>query len=214
VYTDTVVVPTAGLYVLFMQNGDDGGGRITGGGVTVGPTEVFNDADFLKPREYFGKPVRLLAGANQIQVTLEAPDPGAFLTLLLARPGERPHFVAGRILLPYGTAAQGPVLQIKSGAHAHERRLRIHYYDPAGALVATSERLRLLPRASLSATATSLIQNGSWTEGSIEVFYCGAGGARVFGQAATTESTSGIAGIVPLQQAGHRHRDPDRRLNE
>jgi hypothetical protein len=211
---DTIVAPALGTYVLWMQNGDDGGARITAGSVQVGATTVFTDADFQKPKEYFGKPVRLAAGANALQVTLTAPDAGAFLTLVVTRVGERPHLIAGRILLPYATAASNPILQLKSGAHFYNRRVRVHYYDAAGALVASSDRILLLPRASLSAPATTLIQSGSWIEGSLEVFYCGWGAARVFGQAAVSEPQSGIASLVPLQHAGYRHRDPHRNVNQ
>ncbi len=214
VYTDTFTAPKAATFALWVQNGDDGGSRISSGSIVVGTTTVATDADFQRPHEFFHKPVKLAAGSNQIQVTLNAPDPGAYITVLILPLLEQPDVVVGRVLLPYGSTSSNLVLDLKNGSHYHNRSLRIHYYDASGALVAASDRLVLQPRASLSQTAASLIATGSWTEGSIEVFYAGRGPARVFGMAATTDPTSAISSIVNLQHAGHRYRNIYEKGNE
>jgi hypothetical protein len=125
--------------------------------------------------------------------------------LLVTRLGDRPDFVCGRLLPPYGTSSAGIVLDLKNGAHPHPRRVEVHFYDGAGGLAASSDRFALAPPASLSRPAADFIATGSWSAGSIEVFYCGRGGARVFGQAVTTEN--GVGSIVPLQQAGLHRRE-------
>jgi hypothetical protein len=214
VYTDTFTAPAAGVYALWVQNGDDDGGRISSGSIVVGTTTVAGDVDFQRPHEFFRKPVTLAAGSNQIQVTLNAPDPGSYITVVILRASEQPDLTVGRILLPFGSTSQNLVLDLKNGAHYYNRSVRIHFYDPTGALVATSDRLVLLPRASLSQTAASLITTGTWTEGSIEVFYAGRGRGRLFGMAATTDPTSSISSIVPLQHAGSRHRNIFDKINE
>jgi hypothetical protein len=214
VYTETFTAPKAGAFAMWVQNGDDGGSRISSGSIVIGTTTVAGDADFQKPREFFRKPVSLAAGSNQIQVTLNAPDPGTYITVLILPLGEQPDVIVGRVLLPYGSTSSNLVLDLKNGAHYYNRSVRIHYYDPSGALVAASDRIVLQPRASLSQTATSLIATGNWTEGSIEVFYAGRGSARVFGMAATTDPTSAISSIVNLQHAGSRRRSILEKLNE
>jgi hypothetical protein len=136
------------------------------------------------------------------------------VTVVIVGPRERPFFTVGRLLLPYGSAGPGLQLELKNGSHGGRRAMRVHFYDPAGALVATSERLVLAPKASLSEGVASLITGGTWSEGSIEVFYAGHGRGRVFGQTATTNAATGIASLVPLQHAGSRVRDPYRRIND
>ena len=210
VYTDTVSAPTAGIYMMWMLNGDDDGEQITSGSVAIGTTTIFGDLDLQRARLLQNKPIKLAAGANQLTVTLNAPDPGSFLMLLVTRLAEKPDFVAGRILLPYGDASANIVLDLKNGAHYYDRHVKLHFYDEAGALVATSDRFSMDPRASLTKAATDFITSGAWSKGSIEIFYAGRGGARLFGQATTAEN--GVSSIVPLQQAGSHRRDPRPRV--
>jgi hypothetical protein len=157
--------------------------------------------------------VHLQAGGNSISVTLSG-ETGSFLTVVIVGPRERPLLTVGRLILPYGTASPGLQLELKNGSQGGARSLRVHFYDPSGALVAYSDRLLLAPKASLSEALAGLVQHGSFSEGSIEVFYAGYGRGRVFGQVATTNSATGISSLLPLQHAGSRVRDPHRRLNE
>jgi hypothetical protein len=212
-YTDPFVTASAGRYVLWVQNGDDDGNRVSSGSISLNGSTIAGDADFAHPREYFAKAVRLLAGGNSLSVTLDG-EPGSFLTVVIVGPRERPFFTVGRLLLPHGSASPGLQLELKNGSHGGTRSVRVHFYDAAGALVGASSRLLLEPRASLSEAVSGLIQNGSWTEGSIEVFYAGYGRGRVFGQVATTNAATGLAGLLPLQHAGARVRDPWRQLND
>ncbi len=84
--------------------------------------------------------------------------------------------------------------------------MKVHFYDPVGHLVAASERFFPLElRASLSATADDLIATGSWTEGSVEAFYAGQDGTRLFATAALTDPTTAIPAVLVLPHAGVRH---------
>lgn len=212
-YTDPFVAPSSGRFLMWVQNGDDDGSRISSGSININGVGVAGDADFGGPREFFVKGVTLQAGGNSISVTLNG-DTGSFLTVVIVGPRERPFLTVGRLLLPYGSASPGLQLELKNGSHGGHRSVRVHFYDAAGALVASSDRIVLAPRASLSEAVADVIKNGSWSEGSIEVFYAGHGRGRLFGQVATTNAATGISSIVPLQQAGSRVRDPFRNLND
>jgi hypothetical protein len=212
-YTDPFVAPSSGRFLVWVQNGDDDGSRVSGGTIALNGATIAGDADFQQPRELFAKVVVLQAGGNSLSVTLTG-ESGSFLTVVIVAPRERPFLTIGRLLLPYGSASPNLELELKNGSHAGDRSVRVHFYDAAGLLVATSDRIVLAPRASLSEAVSDVIRSGSWSEGSIEVFYAGRGRGRVFGQVATTNAVTSIASIVPLQQAGSRIRDPFRNLNE
>lgn len=201
-YTDTFTSPLAGTFLLWVQNGDDSGGQVSSGSIDVNGAAVVTESDFSSQVELIRKSVSLVAGANTITVTLNGA-PGSFITVLILPYGERPHGTVGRLILPHASVSN-LVLDLKNGSHEAARAVRIVFYDDAGNPVAASNRLLLAPRASFSQTAASLIANGSWTEGSVEVFYAGHGYGRVFGQAVPTDPTTGIGGLIELQQAGHR----------
>lgn len=203
VYTDTFSAPAAGYHALWVQNGDDAGSRVSSGSIDVNGTLVVRESDFSRQVELLRRPVALLAGTNTITVTLNG-EPGSFITVLILPIRERPHMTVGRLLLPHASATN-LVLDLKNGSHGAARTVRIVFYDDAGTPVASSGRLLLAPRASFSQSVGALMAIGSWTEGSIEVFYAGRGAGRVFGQAVPTDPTTGIGSIVPLQHAGHRH---------
>ena len=213
VYSDTITVPAAGLYLVVIQNGDDGGGRITSGSVVVNGTTVANDVQLGGPREFFERHVALKAGTLPLTVTLNDPAAGAFLTLVVLPIAEKWDFTVGRLLLPYADASD-TTLVLKSGAALHDRRLRINYFDSAGTLQATSDRITLAPQANVSGTAASFITTGSWTSGSITVFWAGQGKARVFGTATTVDPTSSEKGLVELEHAGYRSRDFWKAINQ
>jgi len=214
--TDVFNAP-AGRFFLYVQNGDDGGGKVESGSIAVNGVGVIGDADFASPREYLHRLVTLVAGSNTIVVTL-AGDPGSFVAVVIVPVIERPNVIVGRLVLPYAAASPNLVIDLKNGSHAHKRAVRVHFYDASGTLVATSDRLVLDPKASVADAVSDLAKNltggGAWTDGSVEVFYAGRGGARLFGEAAQTDPTTGIASIVPLQHAGTRHRDPWKAINQ
>lgn len=212
-YTDPVAAAVAGPYFLWVQNGDDDGGGVTTGSITVNGAMVAGDALFRGPRELFVKAVHLRTGANSLSVTLNG-ETGSFITVLILGPRERPFLTVGRLILPYAAASPNLQLELKNGSHGGARAVRVHFYDSQGALVGTSGRLVLDRKASLSAAVFDLLTSGAFTEGSIEVFYAGPGRGRVFGQVATTNTPTGIASIVPFQHAGSRVRDPYRLLND
>ena len=212
-YTDPFVAPAPGRFLIWVQNGDDDGSRVSGGSITLNGVTVAGDADFQQPRELFAKVVTLQAGGNSLSVTLTG-ETGSFVTVVIVGPRERPILTVGRLLLPYASASPNLQLELKNGSHGGNRSVRVHFYDATGALVATSDRIVLAPRASLSLAVADVVKSGSWSEGSIEVFYAGHGRGRVFGQVATTNAATSISSIVPLQHAGSRVRDPFKNLNE
>ncbi len=213
VYSDSITVPAAGVYLVVIQNGDDGGGRITSGSVVVNAATVANDVQLGGPREFLVRPVALKAGTLPLTVTLNDPGPGAFLTVAVLPAAEKWDFTVGRLLLPYADATD-TTLVLRSGASLHDRRVRINYFDSTGTLQATSDRLTLSPQASLSGSAASFVTTGSWTSGSITVFWAGQGKARVFGTATTVDPTSAQKGLLEMEHAGYRSRDFFKALNE
>jgi hypothetical protein len=206
VYDDTFTSPLAGSALLWVQNGDDGDSSVSSATVTLNGVNVVTASDFGGGGELFARKVDLLAGANSLSISLSG-QPGAFVTLMILPRGERPDVTIGRLLVPYASTTN-LVLDLKNGAHAGQRCFRVAFYDGSGHAVASSNRIVLPARGSLSQSVASLIVNGSWTAGSLEIFYAGRGAGRMFGQAATTDDISAISSIVEIQQAGARYLSP------
>jgi hypothetical protein len=204
-FTETFAAP-AGRFGLWVHNGDDGD-RVPSGRISVNGVEVVGEADFRRPVDQFVKPVDLVTGANAMAVTLHG-DPGGYITVLILPASMHPDLVVGRLLLPYGTASPDLVLSLKNGSHRFPRSVRVVFFDASGAVVASSERFSIGPRASLSRPVSTFMDRGSWTEGSIEIFYAGPEGARLFGLAALTDAGTAIASVVPLEHAGSRRHQP------
>ena len=204
-YSESFASPSAGNFILWVQNGDDGDSGVSSATVTLNGVNVVMASDF-GDKDLFGKKVALLAGDNSLSVSLSG-DSGTFLTLMILPKGERPNVTIGRLLLPYASTTN-LVLDLKNGSHAGQRSFRVAFYDGAGNPVASSNRIVLAPRGSLSQSVSSFIVNGSWTAGSLEIFYAGRGAGRMFGQAATTEDATGISSIVEIQHAGARYLSP------
>jgi hypothetical protein len=200
-YTE-IFQASAGPYVLVIHNGDDGGAMVSSGSITINGAEVVGDTWFARELDRLRISVRLLAGDNTVSVTLNG-DPGSFITLALYPLRDRPDLSFGRLLLPHASV-NNLVLDLKNGSHRFGRWVRVLFYDDAGANVGSSNRIFMAPSSSSSQLASSLIANGSWTSGSVEVFYAGRGPGRVFGQSVPTDATTSVASIVPLQHAGHR----------
>ena len=211
-YSDQVNNATSRIepFVFWFQNGDDGGSQVADATVTVNGKTVASQTDFTGVREVFAKYVWLNSGENTINVTMTDPNVGSYFTLVVLPTTDRFDIIVGRLLLPNANAST--VLELKNGSHGFARFYRAHFYSADGTLAATSDRLSLNPRASNVATASSLITSGSWSEGSVEIFYAGKGGSRLFGQAATTDS--GISSVIPIQHAGARRRDPYKPYNQ
>lgn len=205
VFSETFASPAAGNFALWVQNGDDGDGGVASATVTLNGVNVVTPADFGN-KDLFAKKVALLAGDNSLGVSLSG-DPGAFLTLMILPRNERPNVTIGRLLIPYASTTN-LVLDLKNGSHGGSRSFRVAFYDGSGAPVASSNRIVLPPRGSLSQAVSSFIVNGSWAAGSIEIFYAGRGMGRMFGQAATSDDATGISSIVEIQHAGARYLSP------
>jgi len=202
VFTETFVSPAPGGYALWVHNGDEAA-RVNAATVAINGVVVVTESDFRRPMDRFWKPVGLLAGQNTLVVQLKG-DPGSYVTIAILPVNVRPELVVGRLVLPWGGGPQ-LVLSLKNGSHAFRRLVKVHFYDPTGQLVAASERFALDPRASRSATVAELIATGAWTEGSVEIFYAGQDGARLFATAALTDPASAIPGVVVLPHAGVKH---------
>jgi hypothetical protein len=199
-FTDTFTAAGGGRYALWVQNGDDGGGRVADGSITINGSAVAGTADFTQ--DFFHKRVMLTAGTNSITVTIGG-DAGSFVTVGILSFRVNAEANLGRLVLPYGSDPANLVIELKNHS-PRDRQVKVNFYSPAGALVASSAGLTLAPRASSTETAQSLIAGGTgtWTEGSIDVFWAGRGGGRLFGQAAVKEATTQTASVVPLQFAG------------
>jgi hypothetical protein len=196
VFTDTFTAPGGGHYALWVQNGDDGGGHVPGDSIAVNATTVATAADFVQ--DFFRKKVQLNSGTNSLTVTLSG-DPGSFITVGIVRFGIHAEANVGHLILPY-SSDPNLVIELKNDS-PRDRQVKVNFWDATGNLVASSARITVSGRASLSQTAQSLISTGAWTEGSIDVFWAGRGGGRLFGQAALKETTTQIASVVPLQGA-------------
>jgi hypothetical protein len=214
-YTDQVNNPKSSVepFVFWFQNGDDGGGQVTNAVVTVNGKTVATEANFSGIREVFSHYVLLNSGENTISVTMSDPTPGDYFTLVVLPLSDRFDIIVGRLLLP--DANGNTALEIKNGAHNYGRNYVAHFFNADGSLAASSTRATLAPRASFTGTASSIITSGSWTNGSVEIFYCGRGAARLFGQAATVDNTdTSVQGMVVIQHAGSRRRDPYKAYNQ
>ena len=202
----SAVAPSAGLYMLYVQNGDDDTPRITSGSVTINGTMVLTDSSFATGRELIIRPVMLLAGANTVSVTING-DTGQYVSYTILPRTERLLLTMGRLLVPWANA-NGLQIDLKNGSHVGNRYYRVVFYNPDGTYAADSGPLVLAPRASLSQAVSTFLVNGnaSWADGSIEIFYAGGGRGRLRGQVVTTEQ--GVSTIVPIDLAGSRVIDP------
>jgi hypothetical protein len=206
-YTDSFS-SSGGPQVLAVVNGDDGGNRVTGGSVVLNGVTVVSSADFqASTGTFIGVSVNLAPGTNTLSVSLDS-EPGSYVTLVILPPGELGDLSAGRLILPWAQAAN-LVLDVKNGSHHHGRHVRFVFYDADGNAVGASDTIHLAPRAGLSDAAQSLITHGSWTEGSVEIFYCGFGRGRLFGLGVPSDATTGVSSIVALQHAGFRRFGPN-----
>jgi hypothetical protein len=202
----SAVAPSAGVYELYVQNGDDDTPRITSGSVTINGSVVLSDTAFESGRELMLRPVVLLAGVNTVSVTING-DTGQYVSLTILPRTERLLSVTGRLLVAWADAANLQI-DLKNGSHVGSRHYRVVFYNPDGTYAADSGSLVLAPKASLSQAVSTFLVNGntSWANGSIEIFFAGGGRGRLWGQVVATEG--GVSSIVKMDQAGSRLFDP------
>lgn len=194
-YQDTFEVPAAGPLVLWVQNGDDDGGRVASASIRVNGLEVVRPADFSNDVEQVVRPIAAAAGSNTLGVTIDGA-PGSSLTVVVMRPGHRPVAVAGRLVLPYARA-ENLAIALKNGAR-EPREARVLFFAPDGTLAARSAKLAIPPHGSVEKPVLEWIAEGTWAEGSVEILYAGRAHGRLFGSAV------GSDGREELQHAGYR----------
>jgi hypothetical protein len=207
-YDESFASPAAGGMMLFVLNGDDEGGQVSSASVTLNGAPVLGPSDFGQRVDYLRRPVEARAGINEISVELHG-SPGSFLTLAIGRPDRPPLLVHGRLLLPWGRNDSEVELSlaVKNGSPSEPRAVRVLFFSPMGEVVAASERFLMPPRASVAGTVETLVAEGSWEIGSVEIFYAGPGRARLFGTARHGSLSLGGAEIQTLINSGsHVHR--------
>ena len=204
---DTFNVAAATGAVVWIQNGDgEGGARATGGQVLIAGQLVATAADLARPADLFAKPVNLPKGTVPVDVVVEGGQ-DVMITLIVMPIGQRPEFSVGRLIVPHATAS-GLTIALKNGAK-HKRQVKVVFYDDGGDVVAWSHRFDLPAHGSLSAPFGDLIDEGSFSSGSIEVLWSGRGGARVFGQATVHDDLTGVDSVIEMQQAGYKRVDAE-----
>lgn len=204
-YDETFDVAEAGPYVLYVRNGDSEATRVDSATVEINGVAILTPQDFSESQAGFRRSVDLVQGSNTLVVDV-AGDPGAFLTIAVGRLGELPVFVHGHIVLPWGRhdSERTLILAFKNGSPRAPRLLRAIFFNPAGEPVAVSPRFPLPPHGSLAAMVDTLIAEGQWEIGSVEVFYTGPGVARVFGTARQVHLATGQSETQSLEHGGHR----------
>jgi hypothetical protein len=204
---DTFDVAAATGAIVWIQNGDgEGGARATGGQVLIAGQLVANAADLTRSADLFAKPVTLPKGTVPVDVVVDGGQ-DVMITLVVMPIGQRPEFSVGRLVVPH-TATPGLTIALKNGAK-HKRQVKVVFYNDGGDVVAWSHRFDIPAHGSLSAPFGDLIDEGSFTSGSIEVLWSGRGGARVFGQATVHDDLTGVDSVIEMQHAGYKRIDMD-----
>jgi hypothetical protein len=210
--TATGSAPTTTWYHLWVQNGDDDTPRIVSGDVMVNGTTEITSEGFALGQDLMQRWVHLSAGPVTVQVTING-NTGQYVGTTLLPQADALTVTQGRLLVAYADAAN-LTIDLKNGSHKGARSYLVVFYDVNGNYVADSGTIGLeggtpgpLPvRGSITNPVASFIQNGTWTSGSIEVFYSGAGRGRLWGQVVTTEA--GVSTIAKMDEAGSRLIDP------
>lgn len=192
---DSFPVALAGPLVLWVQNGDDDGGRVASASIRFNGLEVVRPADFAGDPEQLVRPLAGLQGTNTLSVTIDGA-PGSRLTIVVMRPGARPVAVAGRLILPHAQAG-GLSIALKNGAR-EPREARLLFFAPDGSLVARSGKVEIPQHGSVERPVLEWIEEGTWVEGSVEILYAGRAHGRLFGNATSAD------GVEVLQHAGYR----------
>jgi hypothetical protein len=204
-FSDTFDVPVGLTAVVWIQNGDGDGNRTTSASVAVNGTTIAGPADFNRPIDLIAKAVTLPKGAATLDVQLTG-EPGSVISIVVMVQGNRPDVTVGRLLVPYASGS-GLTLALKNGAR-HRREVKVVFYDDGGNVVATSNRFVLPPHGSVSKSPADLIAEGTFTAGSVEIFWVGFGPGRVFGQATVHDDLTGVDSITEMQHAGYKRIDP------
>jgi len=208
-YSESFEVSEGGDFVIALHNGDAEESRASAATVRLNGETVIHEFEVTPQVSGLLRPVELVAGRNEIEVTLDG-DPGAFLTLAIARPGHAPVFVHGRLILPWGRNDEERrlALAFKNGSLVAPRAFRALFLHPDGSLAGASPRITLPPRGSGVFRVTDLLPDGGFTAGSVEIYYAGPGLARLFGSARQISLPLGDSDVEPLEHAGHRVHRP------
>lgn len=202
-YVETFDAAAEGDFLLYVLNGDDEATRVAGAAIVLNGEPVVHATDLTEEVAGLRRAVHVRAGTNELSVELLGA-PGSFVTLAIAPPSLSSRFIRGRLLLPWGRhdAERGVGLALKNGSPRFARAVRVVFFDPAGEVVAASERFVLPPRSSRPFALEDLIDVGAWQAGSIEIYYAGRGTARLFGTALHWSLPAGDAEIQALTGAG------------
>lgn len=205
-YEDTFDVPAAMNVVVWIQNGDgEGGSRTSSARVEINGQKVAGPSDFNKQVDLVAKVVALPKGTATLDVEM-ASTPGSVITIIVMPQGTRPDFTVGRLVLPYASST-GTTLSLKNGSK-ESREVKVMFFAEDGTPVAESDRFEIPAHGSLSRNLTDLITQGAFTNGSVEIFYVGAGFGRLFGQATVHDAITGVDSMVEVQHAGTKRIDP------
>jgi hypothetical protein len=143
------------------------------------------------------------AGFDSITETLDSSVPPAGGAEGGAEPPEVA--VAGRLLLPWGNNSDGHrvVLSLRNDSKNGPRAFQAFFFNPAGEVVAVSEKTPLPPRGSVAFPVDEIIAEGAWLRGSIEIHYAGPGPGRLYGSATQVDpDPEPRSDTQPLVQAG------------
>ena len=205
-YADSFDSPIAVGAIVWIQNGDgDGGDRTTSATVRVNGVQIAGPSDFNRPLDLVTKGVVLPKGTSSLNVEMDG-ESGSSITITVMVAGNRPDIAVGRLVLPYADGS-GTTLALHNAAR-RARHARVVFFDDAGTLVASSDRIDIPAHGSVSKAVSDFITSGSFTSGSIEVRWAGVGAERVFGQATVKDALTGVESIVELQHAGYKRIDP------
>ena len=200
----------AGRHLLHIRNGAGDEARVASAEVVLNDRLVLPLGLLDEEKARVGRPVDLVAGTNEMTLTIEG-EVGDFVTVLIAPVGDGARFVAGRMVLPWGRTDEGHglALALRNDSRHAPRAFRVLFFNPAGELVAASEPHPLPPRGSAAINVEQLMDNGSWSVGSLEVIYTGPGRGRLFGTARQGFPLPEPAtDTQPLIQAGFGRVDP------
>jgi hypothetical protein len=203
-FTESFVSEVEGRFVLYVRNGDGESSRVDAASVSLNGVTVVGSNELSMEVPGLKRKLELQPGEHELTVELSG-EPGSFVTLVIAPHGHKPRFVHGRLLLPWGRSddERGLALALKNGSARFPRQVRVVFFGPGGAVVATSEKFGIPPRGSLAVAVEELIAAGDWEVGSVEIFYAGPGVARLFGSARQSDLLpNGQSEIAPLEQAG------------
>jgi hypothetical protein len=202
VFSDTLDVGTAGLFLVSVINGDiaiGGDHRVTSGTLIIQGHPVFPPGEINDSVKHIERRVYLDAVPTPIVAILNG-EAGNFITVTItALPV--PALRAGKIVLDYGSRASGNhlVLFLHNSNYLYDRAVRLIFLDMLGQAAGTSDLLTIPPSGTLPANPDTVAAPApiTWQEGSIDVIWMGPGGLPVTGYAEQVDP-AGRKTILPL----------------